>query len=482
MSNSLKKLLTEFRYLEQNSMNIKKGSIFLAYPGENNDGRKYIDEAIRKGAGAIIYDSSGFKWNKQWDLPNLSVKNLKDSISDIASEFYNYPSRNMNLIGVTGTNGKTSTVYWTTQCLRHLKRKAKMISTIGYGSLDDLQPTVNTTPDALKIQSIINNFSIDQVQDACIEVSSHGIKQGRVSGIEFNVRVFTNLSRDHLDYHQSLEAYANTKKDFLLSAKEGYAVINIDDTLGKKIFKESSLDNSHKITFGIDSKAKIQAKNLITESKKTKFDLIYQDEIFNVEVSVVGKYNIYNILGVIGSLISLGYKVEDVIPILKTLRPIPGRAELLDIGLENCPRVIVDYAHTPDALKNILGVLKLLKNKNLNVVFGCGGDRDVGKRKEMAAIVNQYADFAIVTSDNPRNEEQQDITDEICKYLNISNIAIEDREEAIKEVLKKSDKDDLILIAGKGHETYQEVKGVRNFFSDALIAKKYATIFFGVEN
>ena len=482
MSNSLKKLLTEFKYLEQNSINIKKGSIFLAYPGEKNDGRNYIEAAIKKGAGAIIYDPIGFKWNNKWDLPNLQVKNLKYSISEIASEFYKHPSRKINIIGVTGTNGKTSTVYWATQCLKYLERKAKMIGTIGYGFVDKLQPTVNTTPDALKIQSIINDFGIDHVQDACIEVSSHGIKQGRVSGIEFNVRVFTNLSRDHLDYHQSLEAYANTKKDFLLDAKEGNLVINTDDPLGKIIFKESGLDNSHKMSFGIDSEASLQAKNLVTESKRTKFDLIYQDKTFNLEVPVVGKYNIYNILGVIGILISSGYKVENIKPILKTLEPVPGRAELLKINLDNCPRVIIDFAHTPDALKNILESLKLLKYKNLNIVFGCGGDRDKGKRKEMAAIVNKYADFVVVTSDNPRNEEPKNIIEEICKNINISNIAIEDREEAIKEVLKRSGVDDLILIAGKGHEIYQEIKGIKKNFSDKLIAKKYITRYFGAKN
>ena len=482
MSNSLKKLLTEFKYLEQNSINVKKGSIFLAYPGESNDGRKYIGEAIKKGAGAIIYDPLDFKWNTQWDLPNLPVKNLKDNISNIASEFYNHPSKKINLIGVTGTNGKTSSIYWITQCLKHLERKATMISTIGYGFIDNLQPTLNTTPDALKIQSIINDFSFDQVQDTCIEVSSHGIKQSRVSGVDFDVRLFTNLSRDHLDYHDSIESYANTKKDFLLDAKKGTLVINIDDPLGKKIFQESKLDETQKISFGIDNACTLQAKNLVTENKRTKFDLIYQDKTIEVKASVVGKYNIYNILGLIGTLISLGHQIEDVNPILKILDPVPGRAEVLETGLDNCPKVIIDYAHTPDALKNILDSLKSSKYKHLNIVFGCGGDRDKGKRKEMAAIVNQYADFVVVTSDNPRNEEPKRIIDDICQNLIIPNIAIEDREEAIKEVLKKADIDDLILIAGKGHETYQEIKGVRNDFSDKLIAKKYVTKFFGAEN
>ena len=237
MSNSLKKLLRGFKYLEQNSINIKKGSIFLAYPGESNDGRYYIDEAIKKGAGAIIYDPLDFEWDARWNLPNLAVKKLKDNVSNIASEFYNHPSKKMNLIGVTGTNGKTSSVYWITQCLKNLERKATMISTIGYGFIEKLEPIENTTPDAIKIQSIINDFGFNKVQDVCIEVSSHGIKQGRVSGIDFNVRLFTNLSRDHLDYHDSIKSYANTKKDFLLDAGKGNLVINIDDSIGKKIFK-----------------------------------------------------------------------------------------------------------------------------------------------------------------------------------------------------------------------------------------------------
>ncbi len=482
MSNSLKKLLTEFKYLEQNSVNIKKDSIFLAYPGESSDGRSYIDEAIKKGAGAIIYDPLDFKWDTRWNLPNLPVKKLKDNISNIASEFYNNPSKKINLIGVTGTNGKTSSVYWITQCLTHLKRKATMISTIGYGSIDNLKPTANSTPDAVKIQSIVNDFGINKIQDACIEVSSHGIKQGRVSGIDFDVRLFTNLSRDHLDYHESIESYANTKKSFLLDAKKGNLVINIDDPLGKIIFQESRLDEAKKISFGINSKCSLQAKNLVTENKITKFDLIYQGKTIKLRASVLGQYNIYNILGVIGALISLGYQIEEVIPVLKILRPVPGRAETLDTGLNKCPKVIIDYAHTPDALKNILESLKLLKYRKLNIVFGCGGDRDKGKRKEMAVIVNQYADFAVVTSDNPRSEEPNKIINDISQNLIIPNITIEDREMAIKEVLKKADIDDVILIAGKGHETYQEINGVRKDFSDRAVAKKYATRYFGVNN
>jgi len=482
MSNPLKKLLTEFEYLEQNSVNIKKGSIFLAYPGEIKDGRNYIDEAIEKGAGAIIYDPLDFIWDAQWKLPNLPVKNLKYSISKIASEFYNHPSKKINLIGVTGTNGKTSSIYWITQCLKNLERKASMISTIGYGFIDDLQPTINTTPDAVEIQSILNDFTINKIQDACIEVSSHGIKQGRVSSIDFDVRIFTNLSRDHLDYHDSIESYANIKKEFLLDAKKGNLVINIDDPLGKKIFNESILDEAQKISIGIDNACKLQAKNIVTENKITKFNLIYQNKIIEVRASVIGLYNIYNILGVIGALISLGYRIEDVVPVLKILSPVPGRAETLETGLNNCPKVIIDYAHTPDALKNILESLELSKYKKLNLVFGCGGGRDKGKRKEMAVIVNQYADFVFVTSDNPRNEEPKKIIDDICENLSIPNIAIEDREMAIEEALKNSDIGDVILIAGKGHETYQEIKGVRKPFSDRLIAKKYVARYFGVKN
>ena len=267
-----------------------------------------------------------------------------------------------------------------------------------------------------------------------------------------------------------------------MDAKKGNLVINTDDPLGKKIFKESILDEAQKLSFGIDSACTLQAKNIVTENKITKFNLIYQKKIIEVRASVIGRYNIYNILGVIGALISLGYRIEDVVPVLKILSPVPGRAETLETNLNNCPKVIIDYAHTPDALKNILESLQSTKYKKLKLVFGCGGDRDKGKRKEMAVIVNQYADFVFVTSDNPRNEEPKKIIDDICENLIIPNIAIEDREMAIKEALRKSDIDDVILIAGKGHETYQEIKGTRKLFSDRLIAKKYLAEYFGVEN
>ena len=482
MSNLLKKLLTKFKYLEQNSMNIKKDSIFLAYPGEKNDGRDYIEEAINRGAGAVIYDPLGFEWNNEWGVPKLAVKNLKDNVSNIASEFFNNPSQKINLIGVTGTNGKTSSVYWVTQCLKSLKRRAAMISTIGYGYTEKLEPTANTTPDAIKIQSIINSFGVEKIQDACIEVSSHGIKQNRVKSINFDVKLFTNLSRDHLDYHNSFEAYRNIKKNFLLEDSDSRLVVNMDDPLGKEIFQESKLDESQKISFGMGNNCSLQAKNIVIESQRTKFDLTYEGKIIAITASVTGEYNVYNILGVVGVLISLGYEIENIIPILKNLNQVPGRAELLETGLDICPMVIIDFAHTPDALKNILDSFKPIKYKNLKIVFGCGGNRDKGKRKEMAAVVNKFADFVIVTSDNPRDEEPKKIIDDICKNITISNIAIEDREEAIKEVIKKSDIDDLILIAGKGHETYQETKGVRKDFSDKLIAKKYITRYFGAKN
>ncbi len=482
MSNSLKKLLTEFKYLEQNSANVKNESIFLAYPGESNDGRNYIAEAINNGAGAVIYDPLGFEWNKQWKLPNLPIKDLKANISSIASEFYDNPSNKINLIGITGTNGKTSSAFWVTQCLENLKRKASMISTIGYGSINELRPSINTTPDGVKIQKIINDFIFQGVQDVCLEVSSHGIDQGRVAGLDFNVRLFTNLSRDHLDYHDSIESYAETKKKFLLDEKKGNLVINIDDPLGKIIFQESKLNKSKKISFGIENSATLQAKNISSEKYKTKFDLIYQEKIYRLEVPVQGIYNIYNILGVIGTLISLGYQMGHISSALKILDSVPGRSEELKTKLNKCPKVIIDYAHTPDALRNILNSLKDLTYENLNVVFGCGGNRDRGKRKEMAVIANQYADFVIVTSDNPRNEEPMQIIDDICQNLNVPYLAIEKREDAIKEVLKKANINDLILIAGKGHETYQEIKGIRKDFSDMLMAKKYLTKYFGVKN
>ena len=481
MSKSLKKLLTEFKYLEHNSANVKNNSLFLAYPGSNNDGRQYIGEAIKNGASAIFYDPSDFKWDNQWNLPNLAINKLKDNVSMIASEFYNHPSHKINLIGVTGTNGKTSTVFWITQCLEKLKRKATMISTIGYGFRDNLKPTVNTTPDAIKIQSFLNDFVLDKVQDSCIEVSSHGIDQKRVSGIDFDVRLFTNFSRDHLDYHNSIESYAQTKKNFLLEASKGKLVINLDDPLGKLIYAESKLTKSNKISYGIESECLIKAKNIKKENKTTKFDLIYKNKIFKIEASVEGNYNVYNILAVIGTLVSFGYQIEDIKPLLKTLDSVPGRGEVLNTNLK-CPTIIIDYAHTPDALDNILRAFKSPKNKRLKIVFGCGGDRDKGKRKEMAKIVNKYADFAIVTSDNPRNENPKKIISDICQNLIVPNKAIEEREAAIILVIETADINDLILIAGKGHETYQEIKGKRKNFSDKLIAKKYIAKFFGAKN
>ena len=482
MNNELQKFLDQFDNLTTSSINLNKSSIFVAYPGEKNDGRDFIFQAAQNGAKAILYDPINYEWNEDCDLPHFAVDNLQNNLSYIADQFYKYPSKKIHITGVTGTNGKTSCVFWLTQCLSLLKSNAAFIGTIGYGKLRNFSKSLNTTPNALITQLILHEFYKAEIENVAMEVSSHGVAQGRVAAINFDVKLFTNLTRDHLDYHGSIESYAKVKTSFMLSSSKGRVVINIDDDLGRLIYKESKLALTRKISYAIDCDADIKAININYINQFSEFDLLFCNETYHIKAPVIGKFNIYNILGVIGCLISMGYKIPEIIKSIKNLSPVPGRVEFITNKSKNMPSVVIDYAHTPDALKNILLSLKILKPKRIILVFGCGGNRDRGKREDMARVVNNFADFVIVTSDNPRDEDPIQIMKDITKHLEVNYVNIEDRADAIDYAINKSGKNDLVLIAGKGHEEYQEIKGKRNSFSDKKIAKKCLSKKQGVKN
>jgi len=481
MSQILQKFLSQFDDLTTISSISTKNSVFIAYSGERYDGRDFIPEAIKNGAAAVIYDPINFSWDEEIDLPNIAVENLKDNLSKIASIFYNSPSKKMLLTGVTGTNGKTSSVFWLAQCLNYLDDKSAFIGTIGYGDLDSFSVSINTTPDALKSQSILNQFYKDGIGNIAMEVSSHGIEQGRVSAIDFDIKLFTNLSRDHLDYHGSMENYAKVKMDFMLSSIQSKIVVNIDDNLGKLIYKKK-LALSSKLSYAIDNKADIQAINIVYLEKSTKFEISYLNKKHLVESPTIGKFNIYNLLGITGCLLKVGHKIPEIVKALENLSPVPGRAEFIETKLKDFPQLIVDYAHTPDALKNILLSLKKINHKRIILVFGCGGERDKGKRKEMAKIANKFADYVIVTSDNPRNEDPIKIIEEISMYLTVKYKNIENRTKAINYAIEYSNMNDLILIAGKGHEEYQDIKNKRINFSDKKVVKECMKKLSGVKD
>ena len=472
MKNDLEIFLKKFDNLSLNSKQISKNTVFIAYPGNKHDGREFIQEAIENGAAGIIFESKNFKKNLNLSIPNISISDLKNKLAAISSQFYEYPSKKISIIGITGTNGKTTSAYWLSQCLNHLKIKTAFIGTLGYGDLKKLKKSQNTTPSAIDLQRSIKEIYKKKYKYVAMEVSSHGIKEQRINNIEFKQRLFTNLSRDHLDYHKTMSEYAEVKKKFMLSEKNGNIIVNIDDKVGQSIFNNSVLPDNKKVSFSIYKKSKIQATNIRQDHNNLSFDLNYYGKSFPVRLKLIGIFNIYNVLGVIGCLSTMGFEVNQIINSLKKIKQVPGRTEFIKKS-KDLPSVMIDYAHTADALENILKSIKNNSFKKIILVFGCGGDRDKGKRKEMAKIAEKYADHSLITSDNSRNENPKDIIEDISKHFDQEPIKIIDRKEAICEAIKMADKGDLVVIAGKGHEEYQEIGNKKIYFSDKKVVDDF---------
>ena len=472
MKNDLEIFLKKFDNLSLNSKQISKNTVFIAYPGNKHDGREFIQEAIENGAAGIIFESKNLKKNLNLSIPNISISDLRNKLAAISSQFYEYPSKKISIIGITGTNGKTTSAYWLSQCLNHLKIKTAFIGTLGYGDLKKLKKSQNTTPSAIDLQRSIKEIYKKKYKYVAMEVSSHGIKEQRINNIEFKQRLFTNLSRDHLDYHKTMSEYAEVKKKFMLSEKNGNIIVNIDDKVGQSIFNNSVLPDNKKVSFSIYKKSKIQATNISQKHNNLNFDLNYYGKSFPVRLKLIGIFNIYNVLGVIGCLSTMGFEVNQIINSLKKIKQVPGRTEFIKKS-KDLPSVMIDYAHTADALENILKSIKNNSFKKIILVFGCGGDRDKGKRKEMAKIAEEYADHSLITSDNSRNENPKDIIEDISKHFDQEPIKIIDRKEAICEAIKMADKEDLVVIAGKGHEEYQEIGNKKIYFSDKKVVDDF---------
>ena len=449
--------------LNLDSRTIGPGELFVGIPGTRTDGRSHIRQAISAGARAVLLEARG--WSGQdCEVPCYQVENLRRHIGLIASRFYGFPSKLMCVIGFTGTNGKTTCAGLVAQALETLGRRSGVIGTIGRGPVNNLQPASLTTPNAVDLQAELAKMVESGLDSVCVEVSSHALDQGRVGGVEFDTAVFTNLSRDHLDYHCDMDAYAATK--FRLFQNHGVrsAIINSADPRGAEFVAEGVSGNMW--TYGVDASADVypQATEVLPDG--IRLQLSTPTGCMDFQVSLLGQLNVANLVAVVTVLLALGYSPEEIESTMPTLKSIPGRMELFcdDVA---AVRAVVDYAHTPAALEQALDSLRKHTTGRLWCVFGCGGERDQGKRPLMGTIAERLADEIILTDDNPRGEDSLQILDQIESGIQSRKVVrIPDRQQAIKYAIGECIAGDLVLIAGKGHEAEQIVGSKRIPLSD----------------
>lgn len=450
--------------IEYDSRKIVTGNIFVALEGAVVDGHDYIEQAIKNGAKCILVSK-----NIAVDpsIKCILIKDLRKKLGIIASNFYNWPQKNIKIIGITGTNGKTTSTYLLERILG--EDKVARIGTVEYKIGDEIIEAPNTTPESLDIVKICKKAVDKGLEYLIMEVSSHALSLGRVEMLEFDAVSFTNLTLDHLDYHKDMESYFLAKRKLFTMLKEGCEKnmsINIDDEYGKRLFDEFG-----GYSYSLEKEAKLTGKILEFHTDGQLVEITDENRKDIVKLSILGRYNLCNVLGVVGIALALGIKEEEIYSKIKDLKGAPGRFELVNCGQEYI--VVVDYAHTGDALENILKSINELKRARVITVFGCGGDRDPSKRPIMGGIAQKLSDIAILTSDNPRTENPEKIIEDVLKGMAGDNYIVEiDREKAIMKAIELAQKDDIILIAGKGHETYQILGRTKIHFDDREIARR----------
>ena len=450
------------------SRNIVEGSVFFALAGAKQHGLMHVGQAIKNGACVIVYDPSGD--GKQLatqvsKVPMLAVADLGLVLGEIAARFYGHPSRQMDVIGITGTNGKTSC----SQFLSQMLDDCGVIGTLGWGEWGNLNKTLNTTPDALSVQQILADLLMQKKVKVAMEVSSHGLEQGRVNGVNFKGAVFTNISRDHLDYHGTMTSYLDAKLALLKSPGLAFAVVNLDSDYSTEIL--AAVPQSVPV-WGVSSTSgkspsgeTVFADEILHKAEGIEFSVHWRQQQRRISVPLYGDFNLENVLIVLTVMLAMGVEFSVATEKLAQIKPVVGRMERF--GGANKPLVFVDYAHTPDALDKVLASLHKHCGQNLWVVFGCGGNRDTGKRPLMASAAERWADHVIVTDDNPRFEESAAIIKDIMAGYRSDKVEIiPDRKKAIQQAVINADHHDYIVIAGKGHEDYQEINGIRLPFSD----------------
>ena len=436
------------------SRKVTPNSIFVCITGYKADGHDYAQQAVRSGAKVLVVE-----------------KNCREALALIAANFYNRPADELTLVGVTGTNGKTTITHLVKNVLQS-QRRVGIIGTIGVQiGTEEYLPINNTSPESLDFQCILQNMQRKGVDTVVTEVSSHGLIEHRVDHCDFDFAIFSNLTQDHLDFHGTMENYFLAKAQLFTKLKEnGIAIINIDDPYGLKLI--SHVNSGNIITYGLKSQASVRGKIITKHSWGTTFSITHMGKEVIIDFPMIGEFNVLNALAASAVAIGLGYSLHDVKEGLEYNHTIPGRLERVNSGQDY--DVYIDFAHTPDGLEKVLGILSTIRRNKLITVFGCTGESDTAKRPIMAQIVEEHSDLSIVTTDNPKYEEQSMIFRDVIEGFQGRNYRIiEDREEAVHFALSQANKGDIVLIAGKGHEDYQLVKGIKVPYSDKEVVKRY---------
>jgi len=457
--------------ISYDSRNVEPGHLFVAMQGEKVDGHDFIGDAVKKGAIAIVHekeiaDSGRFS-------PFASLIRVKDSrklLACAANVYYHAPSRAMTVIGITGTNGKTTTTYILKSILEAWGKKVGLIGTIQYMISDAVYPATHTTPESLEFQALLHDMLVAGCSHVVAEISSHALSQKRIDNTIFKAGVFTNLTRDHLDFHGTMDDYFLSKKRFFtdLLDKKAMSIINHDDSWGRRL-AESIVTGQY--TYGLETGADLMASEMSNSFDGLRFKLTFRGRVYDIVSPLVGLPNVYNILSAAGAAASVGVPWDVILEGIRKSPAIRGRFEKIDVGQKFL--AIVDYAHTEDALERLIYTARSLTKGKIITVFGCGGDRDKGKRPRMGAIATRLSDSVIITSDNPRSEKPEDIIKDIETGAARRNYLVEaDRKEAIKRAVLMAEEKDVVLVAGKGHETCQEIGGKRFPFNDREVIEE----------
>lgn len=467
-----------FGELHLDSRQIQAGDVFIALRGFERDGRDYIPAAIAAGAKAIVEEGDSVSCHEQNGCFRIVAPQLKSRLSELAACYYHHPSQHLHLHAVTGTNGKTSCSHFLAQALSLLNHQTATIGTLGYGRLQALQPLANTTPDAVSLQRILAECQQQGVTHVTLEASSIALVQDRLAACRLESAIFTNLTRDHLDYHGTMAEYGAAKAKLFAWPSLQRAVVNDADPFSPHCVH---MLPSHVPVYRYNRMAKTSQPLILSATVQPpdpgQWGLsarwYYQGQSIDVRSSLIGAFNMENLLSVAAVLLDLGVAFAQLPELIAQIEAVPGR--LHSIKMAAGPRVVVDYAHTPDALKQVLAGLKPYAGQKLWCIVGCGGNRDPGKRPLMAQVASQGADFTVLTDDNPRFEASQDILNQMAAGLpqDAAYAMIADRKTAIETVLQRADTNDIVLIAGKGHENYQQIGAVKHPFDDAQVAQEY---------